>query len=273
MEKKKITGIIIGIIAFICVAVLMVLCFFVGMKIGTKQQNTQEPTKTEKENITDEDKAKMEKVAKIVFSYEDEKITSEEFTSEEKINMTLAKKKKNIEATGTELKETFKEYFGTKLKLEFPNIKCFIEHETEEQNIRYRFDKTLDKYVYNDNHPGHGGGNSKPYGSYLEGTKANISNGKYILTAPVIFYGGKICYDVSGCEYEAAYKSYEDAKNKSNSLVSIKGNKTYWVSNGDEFPIFEEEKLYNDYKDKLDTYSFVFEKENGNLVFKEYKKD
>lgn len=276
MEKKRgiLIGIIIGVIGFICIAALAVLCFFIGMKVASNKQENQKPATIEKETITEEEQEKMEKVAKIVFSYEDESVTAEDLTAEEKINMTLALNEKNIEATGTELKETFKEYFGSKIKLEFPNIKCFMEHETEEQNIRYRFNKSLDKYVYNDNHPGHGGGNSKPYGSYLETKKVNVKSGKYSLTAPVIFYGGKVCYDVGGCKYEAAYKSYDDAKNKSNPLVSLEfDNKTYWTSNGDEFPIFEEEKLYNDYKDKLDTYTFVFEKEDGNLIFKSYKKD
>ena len=42
---------------------------------------------------------------------------------------------------------------------------------------------------------------------------------KYILEAPVIIYGGVYCDDVSGCHYEAAYKTYDDAKNKTNEIT------------------------------------------------------
>lgn len=272
MGKK----IIVGILVTILVAGMIGGGVFLGYKLGSKQDETPKPKEEKEEvieNATDAEKAEMEKIAKLVFVESKKSLKAEDLTADQKISIVVQLTDGGYEAPGEELRNTFKKYFGSSIKLEFPDIRCGMEHESEEQNAMYIFDKGKDKYVYNEKHPGHGGGIVDSYGSYLEGKKATFINKKYTLEAPVIIYGGVSCDDVMGCQNGAAYKTYEDAVNKTNALVILTNNEKYFTGPVDEPPIFEEVKLYNDYKEQLNTVKFEFEKDEDNLIFKSYSMD
>ena len=274
MEKKKGLNIITCIIIFIVMLGVVCVGFFLGYKYGTKRNETPEPNNVvTAKAATDIEKQEMEKIAKLVFVESKKNLKAEDLTADQKINIALQLTDGGYEASGEDLRNNFKKYFGSDIKLEFPNIKCGMEHESEDQNYMYIFDKEKDKYVYNEKHPGHGGGTANSYSSYLEGKTATVTSNKYVLEAPVIIYGGVYCDDVSGCHYEAAYKTYDDAKNKTNALVDLTKNETYWTGPENEPQKFEEKKLYDDYKDKLNSVKFVFEKDGDNLIFKSYSMD
>ena len=112
------------------------------------------------------------------------------------------------------MNEEFKKYFGNNQSLKFVDIKCDNDHGSEEANIMMKYDANQDKYVYNDNHPGHGG-----YGDFI---------------------GKKMVLD----SIEKTEKGYN--------LVA---------------------KVLEDYKKQLDTYTFIFVKEDGRLIFNSYSID
>ena len=68
--------------------------------------------------------------------------------------------------------------------------KVTIDNNEEEQ-ILYYYDKEQDKYVYNDKHPGHGGGGVERIGFYLDYDNLEID----------IINQGEFCYEEICCTF------------------------------------------------------------------------
>ena len=235
------------------------------------------PDKEVEITITHDEVELMEIISNIVFDVEKENQDVASLTDEKKSEIARQLINKFVEGkgytdvTGTEMLNEFKKYFGTNQTINFTDIKCFVQHNNSDEQILMYFDKALDKYVENNKHPGHGGGGVKFIGSEFDFDNVKVEGNKYIYNVKVLYYGDALCHDVGPCDYGKGYKSYTDAKNGRNSLIDIDNSKEYWITYSD-FPSLELDKLMKDYRDRLDTYSFIFEKENNNLVFKEYKK-
>ncbi len=251
--------------------IVLVLITVTGCSLKKPEKG---PTLTEKVTVTEQDMETIKKVSEVIFNVEKEKLKVDDLTAAEKgqIAVDLAGGY-FTDISGTEMTNNFRKYFGDKQEVEYEDIKCFEDHGSEEANIMLTFDKEKDKYVYNDKHPGHGGGGKAFIGSEMSFDSLDIVENEYHYNVKVLFYGTAMCHDIGPCEYGKAYKSYNDAKNETNSLADIDNNTKYTETDYmTDLPIVHLEKVIEDYKDKLDTYEFIFVKENNNLVFKEYKK-
>lgn len=237
------------------------------------KKDEKRPTLVEKVTVTEQDMETFKKVSEAIFNVEKEELKIKDLTPEENGKIAVGFYGYFTDTSGTEMTNNYRKYFGEDLKVEYEDIMCFIDHGSKEENVMLYFDKEKDRYVYNDKHPGHGGGGEEFIGSKMAFDSVDIISNEYHYKAKVLFYGTAVCHDIGPCDYGKAYKSYSDAKNGTNSLVEIDNNDKY-VDNDPmaQFPTVDIEQVVEDYKDKLDVYEFIFVREKNNLVFKEYKK-
>lgn len=234
-----------------------------------KPKPINEPTKEpEKVSITSADIETMEKARDAIFNVEKESLKVSDLTDAERGEVARRLVVYYQERSGSEMTKEFNKYFGEG-EVVYEDIPCFAEHSKEEEKTLYIFDKEQDKYITNPNHPGHGGGGKVTTQVKMILDSYSVEGDSYVYNAKVLFYGPFWCHDVGGCEYGKAYKSATDAKNETNPLADISAN--YMVT-GDGPPTADMDKVMEDVKDKLDTYKFIFEKQDGKLIFKEYKK-
>ncbi|MBR2828269.1 MAG: hypothetical protein IKE70_03460 [Bacilli bacterium] len=254
--------------------VLLGILVLTGCNLGkneTKKKEETEEKKTTQVSIHYKDIETMEKISKLVFEVEKESLKESEFTEDKKSTLARILITKNLEEVkGSELLSNYETYFGKGKKIDFQNVKCNMDHGSEEAKLIYFFDKEKDQYVYNEKHPGHGGGGETFIGSLISLENLTVKEDDYIYEAKILFYGKAICGDIGGCQYGKGYKSYEYAKNENNVLIDIDNSKNYW--NQYELPTLREEKLMEDFRNELDTYEFHFEKEDNHLIFKRYNK-
>ena len=232
--------------------------------------NTNNNVKNEPAKITKEQISTMEKISKLAFDTKEESLKIEDMSDELKTNIAKQLVSYTNETTGTEMINAFQKYFGKNQTIEFTDMKCWIDHGSEDQNTIYFFDKEKDKYVYNEKHPGHGGGGAEFYGNIQGFDNVEVDGDEYHYNAKILFYGIGVCGDIGGCQYGKAYKSYSDAKNGTNPIVDIDNTNKYWEDY--DLPKLNEETLLEDNRGSLETYTFVFKIEDGNLIFKEYYK-
>ena len=237
--------------------------------IPTKQvaEVKQEPLE-----VTGEEMSALEKVSKLVFTIEKETFTKEDLTEDQKANIARSLSNNFLQTTGTEMTKEFQKYFGSDQTVTYNDLGCGMDHGSEEENALYIFDKAQDKYIYNDKHPGHGGGWKDVIDFKMAFEKLTIEDDEYHYAVKVLFYGKYGCPDAGPCTYGKAYKSYNDAKNETNALVEIDNNEKYVVGIGTDMAKTNMDQVMTDVKNQLDTYEFVFVREDGNLIFKEYKK-
>lgn len=276
---------------FIGIGILGLLAVIgLGIGIGTgyvslgknkcvDENKTDKIEKTEP-TISYQDLRIMESISEYVFEVDKDNLKVSDITGEQKIHLVttigwLLEGKEGGSApnlfTGEELTNIFHKYFGKNEKLEFVDIKCKMNHNSEEENVIYRYDEGQGKYVYNDLHPGHGGGGNA-YQSYMDLEKIEITNNGYQYQTKVVFYDGGSTGDTGRYLFDNAYKTYQDATAHQNAVSSIKGNTKYVTENYMGETVFQEEKLFQDIRNQLNTYTFEFEKEGDHLIFKGYSK-
>ena len=222
--------------------------------------------------ISYDDIKTMEKLVDVTFVEEKDSLKVDDLTDEQKVFIVSELIGKGYtETTGTEMTNEFKKYFGKDQSIKFVDIKCGLEdHGSEEANIMLKFDTSQDKYVYNDKHPGHGGGSGQAIFSKAAYKSIEKTEKGYKMDVGVLFYDG-ISYDTGPFNYGNAYKSYSDAKDN-NVLVKIDGNDNYKEMDMDGITTYDIDKVLEDYKDKLDVYTFNFETVDGNIIFTSYSK-
>lgn len=235
-----------------------------------------EPKEAKEKNvvITNEDMKIFTTAAEAVFKVEKEKLTMNDLTAKEKGSIATSLPEINMyESSGPQMIETFQKYFGKDQKVEFGDIKCGDDHGSEEANIMLIYDKEKEKYVYNDKHPGHGGGGIKFVGHELTFDSVVVKGDTVEFKEKVLFYYPGLCHDIGPCEYGKAYKTYTDAKNETNPLTDIDNNDKYTKTDYlTDMKMAEIDKVVEDYRNDLVTYTFTFVKEDGHYIFKEYHK-
>ena len=259
-------------ILYLLMTILLVVGL-TGCSLLNRDKKPTEPTATTQPEtiaMTEADLKDLENLSKIAFVEEKESLTPADYTEEQKSEIARRLVSNYSETTGKEMEKNFQKYFGEGLTVEFQDIKCFMDHHNEEEQTLYYFDKEQDKYVYNDKHPGHGGGGVDFIGTEMVFDSIEIKGNNYIYNMKILFYGPGMCYDTGGCRYGSGYKSYSDSSNQTNALLDIDNSKYMVDFYGP--PSLEKDKLMEDYKGQLDTYGFVFERVDGHFVFKEYKK-
>lgn len=259
--------------------ILLLIIFLLVVATGCFEKSTlkteERPSEEQKKvlKITSQELDTMKKVSELAFIVSKESMSVDEYTEEEKSSIaTRIPEKGYLDVTGTEMEAMFKEYFGKNQTVTFSDIDCFLKHQTEEEQVLYFFDDIQDKYIYNEKHPGHGGGGNPHIAVKLEFDSVE-SNSEFIAyNVKAMFYGPVLCRDVGPCDHGKAYKSYADAKDEKNELIDIDNSK-YTVENQESgLPITDLDQLFSDYRDKLDVYTFKFIKEDNHLVFSSYKK-
>jgi len=260
--KKRIALLIL----FLCTIIVVTGCSLTKSKESkAKEKNV---------TITYEEMQTMEKISKVIFQQEKESFKVNDMTEEQKSEIARSLAPNGyLDTSGSEMIKIFQKYFGEDQTVSFEDIKCFMKHDSEEEQTLYFFDKEKDKYVYNEKHPGHGGGGMVGVGSTIEYDSVEVKGNTYLYKTKVLFYGKVNCYDIGPCAYGKAYKSYNDAKNETNPLTEIDNNSKYVKQSIDGFPETHLELVMQDYKENLDTYTFVFEKTDNDIIFKEYKKE
>ena len=269
MNKK-----IVKIILVLVVVTLLTGCRLVRKKKTVPTTNPVE-VKEKTVSINYKETEAMKKVSELVFNVEKDSLKVDDLSNDDKAGMArsliASEGKSYTEVTGTEMTNNFKKYFGSNQKIEYNDIKCFLDHGNDEENIMLYFDKDKDMYVYNEKHPGHGGGGNEYIGFYLDYENIEVTGNEYKYEVKILFYGKAVCHDIGGCNYGKGYKTYEDAKNEKNSLLEIDNNNRYTNMSCD-FPIVHLDDVFKDYRDKLNTYIFNFKKVNNNLIFVNYEK-
>ena len=127
----------------------------------------------------------------------------------------------------------------------------------------YIFNSSIDKYEYNVNHPGHGGGS--------DGISVYLADGEVSTDGEHYVYSEKIFYYYHGCVWDTCgptgifdiYLSYTDAKNQTNRLMDAQG---YCSDYG-----CDEEKIYEEIKEKVKTVNFYYKMIDGRYVFDYYE--
>lgn len=238
------------------------------------KENTVIVDEEEETDATNEESENMKKVAERVFHTDKETYSTSMMDNQEKLEIAFTFAPGTWEqATGTQIKEEFHKLFGKNTSLELTDIYCDHPLHNNEKVVLYAYDQNTDKYAYGTEHGGHGASTGeKIVGSYVFGDKATVKGDKYYYYAKVVFFNDVLCGDTGGCSYNKAFGSYADAKNVSNPLVDLASDVNYQITSESGLTSPNFDKIYVDYKDKLSTYVFEFEKEDNNLVFKNYKK-
>ena len=221
--------------------------------------------------VDSDEMAIINKVIDVVFTGAKDDLEISDLTDQEKIGITLALMNANYEeTTGTEIKEAFHKYFGANQDLELVDIICTIEsaiHPTAESAILYKYDKESDKYVFNQDHPGHGVYND--YYTYYMNTDGitKTTNGTIVYDAKLLIDRHWYSADATEPSGSAVYKTYQDAKDKTNALDEFSDT-------GKSDPVSPQllKRLFIEKRDELTTYSFKFKESNGNLIFVSYEK-
>ena len=251
----------------LCLLLLLTITL-TGCNLLKPKPNNEPTKKPEQATITSTDIATMEKASEAIFNTEKESLKVSDLTDKERGEVARNLAVNFQEKSGSEMAKEFNKYFGEG-EVVYEDIPCFEKHTSEEEQTLFIFNKEQDKYIFNPKHPGHGGGGKVSTQVKMILDSYAIEGDSYIYNAKILFYGPFWCHDVGGCEYGKAYKSATDVKNEVNALADISAN---YMVEGDGPPTADMDKVMEDVKDKLDTYQFIFEKQNGNLIFKEYKK-
>ena len=256
-------------VLFVLVVLLSVLCL---TGCNFKKEKVDEPTLVEQVVITSEEYETLGKISNLVFNVEKEELKVSDLTEEEKSEIARdLTEGRYTEISGKEMTKKFQQYFGEDQTVKYTDMNCFMKHNKEEEQVLYYFDQEKDKYVYNEQHPGHGGGGVAFIGNEMTFDQLGIVDKEYHYSVKVLFYGEAMCHDIGPCDYGKAYKSYTDAKNGTNPLTEIDNNTKYTTTDYmSGLPEVHLDKVIEDYKEELNTYEFVFVKEKGNLIFKEY---
>lgn len=155
--------------------------------------------------------------------------------------------------TSSQLEDSFKSSVFSKLNIEHENI-IAVKSSESDGNIGYGC--TYFNGVYTDCVLTNSGA-SRVRVIYNKVVSFDEDNGKYILSVKYLWGGfGTTIFDDNNI-----YSKYSDSLNKINSIVTI----PYEVLASDEdFEYWAKNNISN-YEDKLETYNYVFVKENGTI--------
>lgn len=143
--------------------------------------------------------------------------------------------------------------FGNDFKWKKDSILCNLGDEL------YLYNEDTNKYVYNEEHLGHG---ATVVESYFSKIISIQESGNLYKVKEVRLW---MKYSETGpTSFEDAYDTYNNAVNETNPLFRY--NMTGVIPDGEEYYYFlksEIENNFDQYKDKMATYTYNFEKVNG----------
>jgi len=156
----------------------------------------------------------------------------------------------------------FKNTFRTTIYWDKININCDCGE------VLYLYNEEDNKYVYNEEHLGHGYSTVLPY--YTKVIDAKKKNETYIVTVSYVWNNYSDVYGYTN----TGYASFTDASSMNNSLFEIEVPDELPNEEVDSYAIKEIETNYELYKDKLHKYTYTFEKVDNKylLVNFDYEK-
>lgn len=203
---------------------------------------------------------KLENIAKL----ERNIVDLNNLKNEEKVDIAyngINDKVENAYENGIDAKlmdDYLKGLFGSDFKWKKESILCNLGHKM------YIYNEDTNKYEYNTEHLGHGASAVESYFSKIISIKESGNLFKVTEVRLWMMYS-----DNGPSTFENAYDTYDNAWQEINKLFSITmpgvipdGEQAYYYIKT------EIENNFNQYKDKMATYTYTFEKENGeyNLI-------
>jgi len=220
----------------------------------TKQEEKIEEKNIEKE-MTEEEKNTLLKIIDELkyLDYRGESFKSSDLTNQEVLQFAITKVKQVEGTSFTELENITKKYLGYNIKAE--NILCVPHYaETPGSKYVYKYNPKTNKYSYDEEHLGHGGGGfmTDIYNRYKD---SKIINDEYKITVYKAF--SEILGDVWETDDFKYYPTYEDAATEKNELFTSRENKVI-------------KKLNEIDASKLTEFTYTFKLENDNFILVSY---
>ena len=294
-DKGLQIAIIVLLVVLICVVV------FFGYKNmannSSKDKDTEEKEKKKdkedkKEKLEDASKEDIElmlKVSREFYDFDKDGGSFDKLVNQDKINLLLKLEELNLfsdKVTGQRLKDAAKKYFGDDVIVLLEDIKCSaydsLHKQNPEEGMMVKYDSQSDTYIYNDNHPGHGGGSMKSVYSHLYLDNIEKEDNKYLFKIKAYYTEEWRNGDTYGpkTKDDNIYLTYDNAGERTNAFITNVSN-TYPDICTSEYMdeinanVYEcdYDKLYEKIKKNLKTsYTFIFTRDsNNNLIFEEYK--
>jgi len=142
------------------------------------------------------------------------------------------------------LDEVASKYFNDDFSYTNENINCSICNTSQ-----YNYNKQTGIYMYNDNHPGHGGGGSYRDTSYFVSAFYDSKTNEYIVNTKILY--GDHCADVCG-----PIQKFYDSNSRKNVVYENK-----YVDSDPDIT-----KVYESVKDKLPITVYKFVKNKSNEI-------
>lgn len=272
MENKNKSN--VGFIVLI-VILLLVICGLVGYILydkasdDIKSQNGKKIETEKEEKDASKYQDELASLSENIFQYDKENLNLDEFDDQDFIYVLASISGKSItEVTGTELKQIAKDNFGID-DLKLVDIRCGMNHPSDETNIMLIFNTENDKYEYNENHPGHGGGGSGASVYFADG-KVSVDGDYYKYSSNIYFYrtcNGDTCGPIENLN---VYAIYNDLEQDTNKIMDATSNENYCqqVDFGYECNY---DKIYDAIKDRLHSVTFYYKLVNNKPVFDRYE--
>lgn len=222
-------------------------------KVELKDKGDKENNSNDNINAENEDNSKnYEKAINIIDRLPAGTYKLDDLTNQQKLNIAyfydLSESYDDGVVTKKEILNASKILFGKNTEIKLENLQCeFMD------GILYEYDFNSEIFSLADDAPCLDG-----YGPRIDHkliSEQNIGN-KYILKVYSLYSN---YYHIGVAEN--FYSSKEDAFNEKNSL-NVSNN--YFNSTSTEW---NTDKIFNDYKDKLNIETYTFIKEDGNLIF------
>ena len=183
-----------------------------------------------------------------------------DLNNQQKLGMIFENNNMDGESTKEEMVEVAKTLFGKNVEIEFENVKCatLIPESGFTNQVLYHYDKFNEKYfVDEETLECNEGYDTREYHKLI--SEENNDN-EYILKVYSLYSN---FYHIG--VPEKFYLTKEDALND-NKPLNITDE--YWNSDITEW---DSDKIFADYKNKLNVETYTFIKENGNLIFDSVK--
>lgn len=175
---------------------------------------------------------------------------------------------------GNDLIEALKNVYGDKVELTLEDMICGGCDQKY-----WLYNKDTGMYTFDEKHPGHGGTGGDYVKSVNYFDSVQTDGNQYKVAVKKVFKAGTEC-DLGPCDGNfKVYKSLDDAKNSKNLVLDTKekvNNNKYCVGYDDEMlqSLTKEcdiNRIYQDNKDKFDSYIYTFIKNGDNFVFQSYE--
>lgn len=264
MEEKKNTQCNVALVIMLMLMVLGLGAYITYDKVLSNKDNTD--NKTEKNTVVvsqDEIDTIMDIIDKLPNKDSLDIESLKKMDNQDKLKLAMNFRETKAEDSnsfkGKDLKDALIKMFGSDLDIKLESYKCGMDHENDEL---YIYNEKTDTFTYNDKHLGHGvAGDSTIDTAYNYFVSYETESNNIIFKVKKIFEGS--AGDIyNSCQFYKIGINTDDKDARKNTNYCKKVDEYNYECDCD--------KIYEDEKANLKTYTYIFEKENNNFVFKSY---